>query len=225
MEAIPTIFSTTEKEFNERLQKLSKISKELQIDIMDGKFVKSKSIPVQKIPYMFGSGKILEAHLMVKNPEEYVEPLRIRGFGRIIFHYEAVKNYDKIVALLKNIRSHGMHAVIAINPETKPEKLKPIIEQIHHVLIMGVKPGKENQKLMNETFNKIKWFKKNYPNIKLQVDGGINKETAKKLYKTGADILNSGSYVSKSKNPEKSLKELENGAWTNNNTKGKSKKA
>lgn len=212
MEVIPTIFSTTEKEFNERFEKLSKISKELQIDIMDGKFVKSKSVPVERIPYLFGSGKIMEAHLMVNNPEDYIEPLRLKGFGRIIFHYEALKNYDKIVLLIKKIRSYGMHAVIAINPETKPEKLKPIMEHLHHILIMGVNPGKENQKLKKETITKIKWFKKNYPNIRIQIDGGVDKDSAKTLYKAGADILNSGSYVAKSKNPEKALRELENGA-------------
>ncbi|MCF7866838.1 ribulose-phosphate 3-epimerase [Candidatus Woesearchaeota archaeon] len=208
MQITPTVFSKNKKEFENRFKKISKLSREIQIDIMDGKFVKTKSINISDLPNFLYSGKIIEAHLMVKNPEKYIEPLRKKFVGRIIFHYETTKT--KTPEIIENIHRHGMHAVMAINPETKLEKIQPYTHLIHRVLIMGVKPGKEKQKLLISTYKKIKELKQNNLHLKIQIDGGVNKETAKKLKYAGADILNTGSYVTNAKDPEKALKELKN---------------
>ena len=207
MKIIPTIFSKNKKEFDSRYKKLSKISKEIQIDIMDGKFVRKKSVQIKDLPNFLNSRKIIEAHLMVKQPEKYIDTLRKKFVGRIIFHYEAAKT--KTPEIIKKIHSLGMHAVLAINPETKIKQIEKYLPEIHRVLIMGVKPGKENQKLLKGTFTKIKQLKEIYPKIKIHIDGGVNKQTAKKLFEAGADILNTGSYVANAKDPEKALKELQ----------------
>lgn len=208
MEIIPTVFSKNKNDFLSRFEKLRKVSRELQIDFMDGKFVRSKSISVRDVPNLFQYNNIVEAHLMCKNPGKYIDELRKKGFGRIIFHYEAINNDEEAIALLKNIRRHGIHAVIAINPRTYPKKLEGLIPHLHHILIMGVSPGREKQKLLKSAFTKIRYLKKYHPEIKIQIDGGVNKQTAPKLFKAGANILNSGSFVADSKNPEKAIEEL-----------------
>lgn len=209
LKVIPTVFSKNKKEFDERFEKLKKISREIQIDFMDGKFVKGKSTKIEDIPNMFGLGIIVEAHLMVKNPKDWIDDLRKKFFGRIIFHYEAVKNNQEALRIIRSIRKHGMHAILAIDSKTDIKKIEKLIPALHHILIMGVKAGKEKQKLLKTTFNKIKYMKEHHPQIKIQIDGGVNKQTAKQLKKAGADILNTGSYVSDAKNPKKALEELE----------------
>ncbi|MCF7872340.1 hypothetical protein K9L97_04875 [Candidatus Woesearchaeota archaeon] len=210
MKIIPTIFSKNKKEFEERYKKLSKITKELQIDIMDGKFVKTKSIQPKDLPNFIHTGKTIEAHLMTKNPEKYLKILDSKFVGRIIFHYETIKNTKKIKEFIKEIHKKGMHAILAINPETKTTQIKEIIPEINKMLIMGVKPGKEKQKLLKNTYTKIKEIKKLNQKIQIQIDGGVNKQTAKKLRSAGAEILNTGSYISNAKDPKKTLEELKN---------------
>lgn len=205
---IPTVFSKNKKEFDERYSKLKLISRELQFDFMDGKFVKSKSTQLKDIPSMFQTHTIAEAHLMVKNPKEYIDELRKKGFGRIIFHYESVKNDKEATELIRKIRSYGMHAVIAVDSGTNIKKIEKLIPMLHHILIMGVKAGKEHQTLLKSTITKVKYVKEYHPQIKVQIDGGVNKQTAKQLKKAGADILNTGSYVSDAKNPMKAIEEL-----------------
>jgi len=209
MKIIPTVFSKNKKEFMKRLELETKISKDIQIDIMDGKFVKTKSVSVTDIPKLFFYQRTFEAHLMVKKPEKYIDALRERGFGRIIFHYEAVSEKD-IPDLYANIRTHGMQPVLAISPKTKIEKLKKILPTINHVLLMGVEPGKEHQKLILATYSRIKSIKNINPDIKVQVDGGVNDKTELKLKEAGADILNTGSFVANSKNPLHAIQVLRN---------------
>lgn len=209
MKIIPTVFSKNKKEFMKRLELETKLSKEIQIDIMDGKFVKTKSVPINEIPKLFFYQKTFEAHLMVKNPEKYFDALRERGFGRIIFHYETVNEKD-IPKIYSNIRKHGMQPVLAISPKTKIEKLKKILPTINHVLIMGVEPGKEHQKLIPATYSRINAIKNINPNIQVQIDGGVNEKTELKLKKAGADILNTGSFVTNNKNPLHAIQVLRN---------------
>ena len=122
IKVIPTVFSRNKKEFKEKYTKLKAITREIQFDIMDGKFVEEKSIQLKDIPNMFQTHTIAEAHLMVKEPKKYIDTLRKKGFGRIIFHYESVKNDEEATQIIKKIRSYGMHAVLAINSKTKLQK-------------------------------------------------------------------------------------------------------
>lgn len=209
MDIIPTIFAKNKKQFDLKLKKLISASKELQIDIMDGKFVKAKSVNPKYIPTLFIYQKIFEAHLMVKEPQKYIDEFAKKGFGRIIFHYETIKDHKKITQIARNIRKHGMHAILAINPRTSVKKIKELLPYFHTIMLMGVTPGKEGQKLIPATYKKIRDIKKNRPNIKVQIDGGVNKTTAKKLKEAGADILNTGSLTAKSKDPEKTIQELQ----------------
>ena len=205
---IPTIFAHTKKQFNERLKKLLPIAKELHIDFMDGKFVKAKGVNIEDIPNLKKYRTVFEAHLMVMNPSQYVLALKKNGFKKIIFHYEAVKDKDKILGLIYYIKNKGMKAIIAINPETIIDKIKDFFHEIDGVLLMGVHPGREHQRFITKVYGKIKKLRKMNKKIKIQVDGGINFKTAKKLRKVGVDILNSGSFISEAEDSKKALKEL-----------------
>lgn len=207
---IPTVFSTNKKRFDERFSNLVKIAKEIQIDFMDGYFVKNESILFKQIPNLKKYKINFEIHLMVRNPGKYIEEAKKIGFKKIIFHYEALWNNEKCLSLIKKIKSQGMQAFIALNPETSASKIIPLLNDVDGVLLMGVHPGAEHQELIPRIHNKIKEIRKHNKNIQIQIDGGVNLETLKKLRDSGATIFNSGSFISNSNNPKAALKQLEN---------------
>lgn len=199
---IPTIFSRNKREFSERLRKLARVSRSLQIDIMDGKFVKAKSVKISDIPKLPGN-HVFEAHLMVKNPEEYIGKMKKKGFKKIIFHFNSGDNV-KTLALIKE---KGMKAFLAVNPENKTKDFSYLFDLIDGILVMGVHPGKENQKFIPETLKKIKEIRQ-LTDKPLQVDGGVNLKTIGSLKKAGATIFNSGSFVSEAEKPKEAMRLL-----------------
>jgi len=177
---------------------------------MDGNFVKAKSIQLSQIPNLKKYKINFEAHLMVKNPKPLIIKLKQKGFQKIIFHYSALKDTQKINYLIKFIKDQKMQSWIAINPEVKVESILPFFFEVHGVLFMGVHPGEEHQKFIGDVYRKIKLLKKINTSIIIQVDGGVNDKTTKKLAKLGVNYINSGSYISNSENPKKVYIKLNN---------------
>jgi len=208
MRIIPTIFAKNKSDFILRFNKLIKISKNLQIDFMDGKFVRSKGINLSAIPNLKKYKNNFEAHLMVKNPSSYIDKLKKKGFKKIIFHYSSLDNQKKIENLIIKIKKAKLSVFIAINPKVPVKKVAPFITSVNGILLMGVHPGKEHQKFISTTYNKIKELRKISKRITIQVDGGVNPAIVKKLKKSGLDIANSGSFISESKDPRKALAKL-----------------
>ena len=205
---IPTVFATSKREFTDRFNKLIKVSKALQIDFMDGKFVRNKSISLSVIPDLKGYNNNFEAHLMVNNPQKWISKLRKKGFKKLIFHYEAVEEDNKAVKLINKIKSLKIKAFIAINPETSINKIKDIINKADGVLLMGVHPGKEHQQFIPSIYNKVKLIRKLNKKIPIQIDGGIDFSIAKKLGRLGVKCINSGSFIFRSANPGETIKRL-----------------
>ena len=202
---VPTILTGSEEEFFSKLDKLE-FCDWIQVDFMDGKFVPSKSVDISKVPSFKSSKKKWEAHLMVEDPESYITILKNKGFEKIIFHFESVPK-DKIRSLTKKIMFEGLESVLAINPETSIDDIKEFRGLFATILFLGVNPGKEGQEFQEHIIDKIKELKSLDDKILVQVDGGVNKEVAKKL-KGLVDIVNSGSYISSSDEPLKRYKEL-----------------
>ena len=202
---IPTVFSHNKKEFNLRFNKLIKVSKTLQIDFMDGKFVKAKSISPAQVPNIRGKGNF-EAHLMVKRPSDYIKKLKIKGFKKVIFHY----NTDDNVKTIAKIRENGMNAFLALNPEDKIKDACYLFDLIDGILLMGHIPGKEHLSLLKKTFRKIKEIRKINKKIDIQIDGGVNANNIGGLANAGANIFNTGSFVSEANNSKRALKLLSN---------------
>jgi ribulose-phosphate 3-epimerase len=152
----------------------------------------------------------LEVHLMVKNPEEYIDDWIESGVKRIIFHFEATKCHQEII---KKIQEAGLEAGIAINPETPIEVLDRFLRITDYglritILIMTVQPGRSGQNFLAETLPKIKNLREKYKNVNIEVDGGINLETAPRVVQAGANILASGSTIFGSDDIKKTIEEL-----------------
>ena len=125
---VPTVLANSTDDFHRRLSRLLPVADELQVDIMDGKFVPSQSIAVHHIPDLHDwPTKRFEAHLMVYNPGAYIQPLARRGFSRVIFHIEAVSDTE-LRHLLVLCEKHKVRPVLAINPETPVACLLPYAE-------------------------------------------------------------------------------------------------
>ena len=183
------------------------------LDIMDGHFVPNISfgIPVVKSIKKFAK-KTLDVHLMIKNPENYIEKFIEVGADMITVHIEACK--ENTANILREIKQRNIKAGLAINPNTDYKVIEDHINLIDMVCLMGVFPGFGGQKIIDSTFQRCKGIReiivKNKRKCHLQVDGGVTAENANKLLESGADVLVAGSYVFHSNNPKKSISMLKN---------------
>ena len=172
------------------------------IDVMDGKFVEKDTTELMKdyaltISHISNLG--LDVHLMVENVEEFVDEYLMLEPEILTFHVEATKTEERTKNAIEEIKRSGSRVGISISPDTKLEEIIPYLNQIHMVLVMTVVPGKGGQKLIPETLEKVKEIKKyideNNIDIDIEVDGGINDETASLAQDAGANILVAGSYL------------------------------
>ena len=185
------------------------------LDVMDGVFVPNITFgsPILKIFKKFAK-KPLDIHLMIINPENYIEKFSSYNPKILTFHLEATKN---IRLTLNKIKKFNIKAGLAINPDTPINDLEPYINEISMVCLMGVFPGFSGQKFIKKTLTRLKELKKLIEKKKskalIQIDGGVDLTNTKELSILGANILVSGSCIFKSKNPKSiidSLKEESN---------------
>ncbi|PIR44095.1 hypothetical protein COV23_01650 [Candidatus Wolfebacteria bacterium CG10_big_fil_rev_8_21_14_0_10_31_9] len=213
MRIIPTVNCKNFKCVKERLENVAEFLHRgswVQIDISDGKFtrVKTWNKPEQFKRLVNSNQKIgkikFEIHLMVENPEVWVKKWLMAGADRVIVHAEAID--------LKKFKIYDLEFKnklgIAIKSNIKVEKLISYLDKIKFVLLLSVKAGYSGQKFDKKILEKIKFLKKNYPKIVIEVDGGVNPKIAKLIKKAGADIAVSGSYIFDSKNLKKAYDSL-----------------
>ncbi|MDC3077262.1 ribulose-phosphate 3-epimerase [Flavobacteriales bacterium] len=180
------------------------------LDIMDGVFVPNISFgtPILEV-FMKYATKHLDAHLMIINPENYIEKFASLGAKTITVHYEACNN---LINTINQIKKLGVKAGVAINPDTAVSSLESIISEIDLVCLMSVFPGFSGQKFIPETFIRLEKLKqiitKNHSKAMIQIDGGVDLDNAKKLVSLGADILVAGSFVFKSEDAFNTIKKL-----------------
>ena len=173
----------------------------LHVDVMDGHFVPNITVGVPVVESLKKVASVpLDVHLMIENPEKYIEAFAKAGADIITFHYEAVAE-NKILELVHKIKSYGIMAGMSIKPKSPKEVVYPFLSDLDMVLIMTVEPGFGGQKFMPDCAEKIISIKKNAPEeLVIQVDGGINAETARICTSYGANSLVAGSYIYKSQN-------------------------
>jgi ribulose-phosphate 3-epimerase len=180
------------------------------LDIMDGVFVPNISfgLPVvEAIKTM--AKKPLDVHLMIVQPEKYIDAFQKSGAHLLNVHYEACTHLHRTI---EEIHQSGMKAGVTLNPHTPVELLEDIVDTLDLVLIMSVNPGFGGQTFIENTFSKIDRLKnlierKNSKAL-IEVDGGVTTENAEKLFKTGADVLVSGSFIFKSDDPVQTIAQL-----------------
>lgn len=173
------------------------------IDIMDGVFVPNISfgMPVLDVINKHAK-KPLDVHLMIVQPERYVETFKNLGATIISVHYEACPHLHRN---LQQIRGLGCKAGVALNPHTPINCLEEIIKDVDLVCVMSVNPGFGGQKFIENTYQKVSKLKelilKNNASTLIEIDGGVNLDNARKLLDAGADVLVAGNFVFSAENP------------------------
>lgn len=173
------------------------------LDIMDGVFVPNLSYGFPIVEAIARSArKPLDVHLMIVSPEKFIERFAKAGADMISFHLNATENPSMV---LSQIRSLGLKAGLAINPDIEVESLFPYLEQVDYILLMSVFAGFGGQKFIETTYERVRTLKNELDsrgiNIPIEVDGGVSPTNASALRQSGVEILVAGSAVFKSSNP------------------------
>ena len=184
----------------------------LHLDVMDGVFVPNISFGFPVIKYVQQlCKKPLDVHLMIVEPQKFVNQVRDCGAEIMNVHLEACDHLDRVV---QQIHDAGMKAGVTINPATPVCLLRDIVEQLDLVLLMSVNPGFGGQKFIPNTLNKVRELKtllqEKGSKAVIEVDGGVNEVTGRQLADAGADVLVAGNYVFKAEDPLKAIDTLVN---------------
>lgn len=180
------------------------------IDVMDGVFVPNLTFGMPVIKTIKKHAiKTFDVHLMIVEPDKFIEEFAAAGADILTVHYEACPHLHRSI---QRIKAAGMKAGVALNPHTNINLLADIIQDIDLVCIMSVNPGFGGQSFIENTYNKVKELKslitEKQSNALIEIDGGVTDKNARKLLDCGADVLVAGSFVFKSDNPIKTISEL-----------------
>ncbi len=179
----------------------------LHLDVMDGRFVPNITFGMPVIKQMRPlTKKILDVHLMIVEPDKYLEDFKQAGADILTVHEEACTHLHRTVMRIKEL---GMKAGVSLNPHTPVEALRDILPDLDLVLLMSVNPGFGGQKFIENTYSKIERLRKMAdecnPNLIIEIDGGVTNKNAKQLVASGANALVAGSYVFGSENPKEAI--------------------
>lgn len=182
----------------------------IHLDVMDGHFVPNISIGAPVIKAMKRACSVpFDVHLMISEPLKYIEDFVNAGADIITFHTECESDINETI---NKILECGCKAGLAVKPATPVEAVYPYIDKLSMVLVMTVEPGFGGQSFMENMMPKIERLRADFPDIDIQVDGGVNAETIKACAKAGANVFVAGSAVFKSENPQETIALLKNNA-------------
>lgn len=182
----------------------------LHIDIMDGHFVPNITFGPPVVASIRSVTKMMfDVHLMVSNPQDFIEPFAKVGADLITIHVETAPHLHR---LIQNIKEHGLKAAVSLNPSTSLSTIEEVLGEVDMVLLMTVNPGFGGQKFIPEMLDKITRLRKmiNERNltVDIQVDGGINATTARQVVAAGANILVAGSAIYQAENIEQAIRDI-----------------
>lgn len=180
------------------------------VDIMDGVFVPNISFGMPVVQAITRHAtKVIDVHLMIVDPDRYIQTFADLGATHLTVHYEACPHLHRT---LQAIKAAGMKAGVALNPHTPVDLLKDIITDIDIVIIMSVNPGFGGQSFIENTYKKIRSLKEliiiHNASTLIEIDGGVTDQNAAKLIDSGADVLVAGSFVFKAQNPVETISQL-----------------
>ncbi len=205
----PSLLSADPEKLNEEIEAVENFSDLIHVDVMDGFFVPNDTMKILGAPVLkdLKSKLPFDVHLMIENPDRYIDDFAEAGASNITIHFEA--DQESPLKTLQKIKEKGVRAGVSIRPKTPLESLgDEILDAVDMVLIMTVEPGFGGQEFILETLPKIKKLRELKPDLDIEVDGGINHETAKQAVEAGANILVAGSYIFKNPPYEKIIQRL-----------------
>ncbi len=205
-EVIPAILVKTREDLLEHINRVEHSVSAVHIDVMDSKFVPNKTVGIESFSNLPKSVSY-EFHWMVKDPEHHIS--KTKGPHLHIVHVEAIGDWE---AIKKAVKTSGGKLGIAINPSTPLERLEPYLKDVSRVLVMSVEPGFDGQKYMGQVESKIASLRKKFPNLAIEVDGGINPATAQSASKAGADKLAAASAIYNAADPGSAVKSIKESA-------------
>lgn len=190
-EIIPAILTDSVEDLQEKLRRVEGIVSEVQIDIMDGRFVKNVSVSLADLSVVSTSLRI-SVHLMVAHPQQYFSACDGAHAQHVIFHYEACTDPK---ATIREAKEYSFRRGVALNPETPIIALAPFADDLDSVLLLGVHPGHQGQQFIPATIEKVAALRSMLPHLIIGVDGGVGPDNVSSLAAAGADQLIVGSAI------------------------------
>lgn len=193
----PSILSADLGRLQAEVESVEEAADWLQVDVMDGHFVRNLSFGAPVVQCL-KTRLPLDIHLMVANPEDRIEEFLQLKAKHITFHAETVPETDSRRALIQAIHDGKATAGIAVKPRTDLAEIEDVVAEVDLVLIMSVEPGFGGQEFIEDVLSKVRTLRSRFPNLMIQMDGGINDRTASACIEAGADNLVAGSFIFRS---------------------------
>lgn len=201
---VPAILTEDPKTLETMIRLAETFTDYVQVDVMDGQFVPSRSISwadMESLPMKLN----WEVHLMVQHPEEYLAGFRRAGAQKAIIHYEASQTPQKVIATARTL---GLEAGLAVNPETPVSAILSLVDEVDSVLFLSVNPGFYGSQFIPEVLAKVAELRRMRPEIEIGVDGGIKEANITEVAKSGVNVIYVGSAVFLQPQPGESYRRL-----------------
>lgn len=205
IQILPSINVQTFEEAQDRIKKVEPYVSWCHLDVTDGVFSKHPTWHNPQDLPVLQTALNVEVHLMIAEPEKMIEQWLVKPVKRVIVHLEAARDVEFII---KKCHEVGVEIGLAINPDTFWGRLEPWLEKVDMVQTLAVTPGPSGQKMGEETLDKVRHLRTACPGCRIEVDGGVNKETARQAIDAGADMLVAGSYLFNSLDIKVAIDEL-----------------
>ncbi len=202
---VPAILTDDPKALEAMVRQAEAFTDWVQFDIMDGRFVPSRSINCEHLaalPMKLG----WEAHLMVQHPEDYLEDFRQAGAQKIVFHYEAAPEPGDIISLVREL---GLEVGLAVNPEPPVSAILSLASAVDSVLFLSVNPGFYGSKFIPEVLDKVAELRSAQPGVEIGIDGGIKEDNVVQVAEAGTDVIYVGSAIFMQPQPGESFRHLQ----------------
>ena len=204
-QVVPAILTEDPKALETMVHQVESFTTYVQFDIMDGRFVPSRSITHEHLTTL-PTKLSWEAHLMVREPEGYLDSFRQAGAKKAIFHYEATSSSGEVISQARKL---GLEVGLAVNPETFVSTILPLASKVDSVLFLTVHPGFYGSQFIPEVLDKVVELRRTHPEIEISVDGGIKENNIVQVARVGVDVIYVGSAIFLQPQPGESFRRLQ----------------